>query len=95
MYASDTLICAVCLDEILEGEKRSRAGRHTGCKHVFHWDCIKQWFRVKALERRALELAWLSFISTASQESLEGCLPSVQRTTLRSRDLRGGSSHGP
>jgi len=45
----DLLICAVCLDEIHEGERRSRAGRQTGCKHVFHWECIKQWFRVKAV----------------------------------------------
>merc|ERR1719336_624702 len=45
----DALVCAVCLDEILDGEKRSRAGQQTGCKHVFHWECIKQWFRVKAV----------------------------------------------
>ena len=31
-------ICAVCLEEIGEEERRSRAG----CVHVFHWECIRR-----------------------------------------------------
>ncbi|CAE8629874.1 unnamed protein product [Polarella glacialis] len=48
MPPTDSVICAVCLDEIKPHERRSRAGRRTGCVHVFHWECIRQWFQVKA-----------------------------------------------
>ena len=39
---ADLLICAVCLEEILPEERRSRAGLNTGCVHVFHWECIRR-----------------------------------------------------
>eukprot|EP00913_Durusdinium_trenchii_P011245 g10560.t1 len=44
----EPLICAVCLEEIMDSETRSRAGPTTGCVHRFHWDCIRKWFQVKA-----------------------------------------------
>ena len=42
----EPLICAVCLEEIMDSETRSRAGPTTGCVHRFHWDCIRKWFQV-------------------------------------------------
>ncbi|CAK0828583.1 unnamed protein product [Prorocentrum cordatum] len=49
MPDAESVVCAVCLDEVKPTERQSRAGPRTGCVHVFHWDCIWQWLNIKAV----------------------------------------------
>nr|CAB3467719.1 unnamed protein product [Digitaria exilis] len=38
--ASETLVCAICLEALRDGELCSEV---PGCRHVFHGDCVGAW----------------------------------------------------
>ncbi|KAK1580811.1 hypothetical protein Q3G72_000345 [Acer saccharum] len=42
---NDAAFCAVCLDEITEGDKFRRLPE---CKHCFHVECIDVWFQSRS-----------------------------------------------
>jgi hypothetical protein len=42
--ASETLVCAICLEALRDGEACSEV---PGCRHVFHGDCVGAWVRSK------------------------------------------------
>ncbi|TVU21205.1 hypothetical protein EJB05_30829, partial [Eragrostis curvula] len=42
--ASETVLCAICLDELQQGELCSEV---PVCQHVFHRDCSGKWTRSK------------------------------------------------
>ncbi|PAN25144.1 hypothetical protein PAHAL_4G279000 [Panicum hallii] len=42
--ASETLVCAICLEALRVGEACSEV---PGCRHVFHGDCVGAWARSK------------------------------------------------
>lgn len=39
----ETLSCAICLQEFRNGSKKDTF--RTRCKHIFHQECVEQWFR--------------------------------------------------
>ncbi|CAL5037931.1 unnamed protein product [Urochloa decumbens] len=42
--ASETLVCAICLEALRDGEVCSEV---PACRHVFHGDCVEAWARSK------------------------------------------------
>ncbi|RCV21149.1 hypothetical protein SETIT_4G114800v2 [Setaria italica] len=42
--ATETLVCAICLEVLRDGEACSEV---PGCRHVFHGDCVGAWARSK------------------------------------------------
>ncbi|CAL5047173.1 unnamed protein product [Urochloa decumbens] len=42
--ASETLVCAICLEALRDGEACSEV---PACRHVFHGDCVAAWARSK------------------------------------------------